>query len=52
MYRLTKSLFESKTQIEDAHIKGSELSPVYAVEGVSVPFHPGAAKYFKEIGVL
>ena len=24
----------------------------YAVEGVSVPFHPGAEKYFKEAGAL
>jgi len=52
VYRLTKSLFESKAQIEAAHVKGSELSAAYAVEGVSVPFHPGAAKYLKEIGAL
>ena len=52
VYRLTKSLFESKAQIEAAHIKGSELSHAYAVEGISVPFHPGAAKYFREVGAL
>ncbi|MCL2211324.1 MAG: TAXI family TRAP transporter solute-binding subunit [Treponema sp.] len=52
VYKLTKNLFESKAQIEAAHIKGSELSVRYAVEGISVPFHPGAAKYFKEIGAL
>ena len=52
VYQLTKNLFESKTQIEAAHIKGRELSPAYAVEGISVPFHPGAAKYLKEIGAL
>ena len=52
VYQLTKNLFESKAQIEAAHIKGSELSTAYAVEGISVPFHPGAAKYFREIGAL
>jgi len=52
VYQLTKNLFESKAQIEAAHSKGSELSPSYAVEGISVPFHSGAAKYFKEIGAL
>ncbi|MDR0486911.1 MAG: TAXI family TRAP transporter solute-binding subunit [Treponema sp.] len=52
VYRLTKSLFESKAQIEAAHVKGKELSTSYAVDGVSVPFHPGAAKYFREIGAL
>jgi TRAP transporter TAXI family solute receptor len=52
VYRLTKSLFENKTKIVAAHAKGTELSPSYAVEGISVPFHPGAAKYFREIGAL
>jgi TRAP transporter TAXI family solute receptor len=52
VYRLTKTLFESKAEIETAHIQGAELSPSYAVEGISVPFHPGAAKYLREIGAL
>jgi len=52
VYNLTKALFENKAQIEAAHIKGVELSTNYAVDGISVPFHPGAAKYFKEIGAL
>jgi hypothetical protein len=52
VYQLTKGLFENKAQIEAAHIKGRELSPAYAVEGISVPFHPGAERYFKEIGIL
>jgi TRAP transporter TAXI family solute receptor len=52
VYRLTKALFESKAQIETAHVKGRELSGSYAVDGISVPFHPGAAKYLKEIGAL
>ena len=52
VYRLTKALFESKAEIEAANIKGKELTSSYAVEGVSVPFHPGAAKYLKEIGAL
>jgi TRAP transporter TAXI family solute receptor len=52
VYRLTKALFENKAAIEAAHIKGGELSTAYAVEGISVPFHPGAAKYLTEIGAL
>ena len=52
VYRLTKALFENKDQIAAAHEKGKDLSPAYAIAGVSVPFHPGAAKYFKEVGVL
>ena len=52
VYKLTKCLFESKAEIEAAHNKGKELSGSYAVDGISVPFHPGAVKYYKEIGVM
>jgi TRAP transporter TAXI family solute receptor len=52
VYQLTKSLFENKAQIAAAHAKGNELSNSYAVDGISVPFHPGAAKYFREVGAL
>jgi TRAP transporter TAXI family solute receptor len=52
VYRLTKNLLESKGEIERAHAKGMELSTAYAVDGISVPFHPGAEKYFREIGAL
>jgi TRAP transporter TAXI family solute receptor len=52
VYQLTKALFENKALIQAAHVKGAEISPAYAVDGISVPFHPGAAKYLKEIGAL
>jgi TRAP transporter TAXI family solute receptor len=52
VYSLTKNLLESKQAIVAAHAKGAELSAEYAVSGISVPFHPGAEKYFKEIGAL
>jgi TRAP transporter TAXI family solute receptor len=52
VYSLTKNLLESKQAIVSAHAKGAELSAEYAVSGISVPFHPGAEKYFKEIGAL
>ncbi|GAB6393417.1 MAG: TAXI family TRAP transporter solute-binding subunit [Treponematales bacterium] len=52
VYRLTKTLFESKAEIQTAHAKGAEISAEYAVDGVSVPFHPGALRYFREIGAV
>ena len=48
----TKAIFENKEEIASAHAKGEELSTEYAVSGISVPFHPGAEKYFKEVGAL
>ncbi len=52
IYELTKAIFENKDAITESHAKGAELDTAYAVEGISVPFHPGAEKYFKEVGAL
>ena len=52
VYEMTKALFENLDELGTAHAKGKEVSAQSAVTGISVPFHPGAAKYFKEIGVL
>lgn len=52
VYKMTKAVFENKSEIQTAHAKGAELNAAYAVAGVAIPFHPGAEKYFKEIGAL
>jgi len=54
VYQITKNIFENKDAITAAHAKGAELDAAKAVEGIpaEVPFHPGALKYFKEIGVI
>jgi hypothetical protein len=51
-YKLVKAVFEGKEEIAAGHAKGKELDVNEAVKGVSVPFHKGAEKYFKEIGVI
>ena len=51
VYEMTKALFENLDELATAHAKGKEVSAKAAVTGVSVPFHPGAKKYFKEIGL-
>jgi TRAP transporter TAXI family solute receptor len=52
VYHLTKALFENQAELASAHAKGKEVSLKYAVQGVSVPFHPGAVKYYKEKGLM
>ena len=52
VYAMTKALFENLDELGAAHAKGKEVTAESAVTGISVPFHPGAAKYYKEIGVL
>jgi hypothetical protein len=52
VYSLTKALFENQAELATAHAKGKELSLRNAVQGVSIPFHPGAVKYYKEKGAM
>lgn len=52
VYNMTKALFDNKDAIESAHAKGKELDLAYAVEGISIPFHSGAEKYFREVGAI
>jgi TRAP transporter TAXI family solute receptor len=51
VYDMTKALFENAEEIAKAHPKGAELDPEYSVKGISIAIHPGALKYYKEIGV-
>ena len=52
VYDMTKALFSNLNELALAHAKGEEVSVEAAVTGVSVPFHPGAVKYYKEIGLM
>ena len=48
VYKITKAIFDNIADITKEHAKGAELSLENATEGLTVPFHAGAAKYFKE----
>jgi TRAP transporter TAXI family solute receptor len=52
IYSITKALFENQPELATAHAKGAELKLEEAVDGISVPLHPGAEKYYKEKGIL
>ena len=51
VYAMTKALYDNLDDVSKAHNKGSEISVERAAEGITIPFHPGAAKYFAEKGV-
>ncbi len=48
VYNFVSSIFENLEEVTDAHAKGAELSLEFASSVTDVPYHPGAAKYFKE----
>lgn len=52
VYNMTKALFEGQAELAAAHAKGKEVTAKNAVAGVSIPYHPGAVKYFKEKGLM
>ena len=51
VYNITKAIFDNIDSIKAEHAKGAELTLENATEGLTVPFHAGAAKYFKEKGI-
>jgi uncharacterized protein len=52
VYWLTKTLVEKQADLARAHAKGADFSKESAVKGLTIPWHPGAERYYKEIGVL
>ena len=52
VYKITKVLFEHLDELKQAHKKAEMISLDKALDGMSIPLHPGAEKYFKEKGVV
>lgn len=52
VYKLTKAFFENLDTLKGAHSAAKEIDPKEAGKNLVVPLHPGAEKYFKEIGAL
>lgn len=51
-YQMTKQLFENLDTMVAAHNAAKAISLKTATEGMPVPLHPGAARYYKEKGLL
>jgi TRAP transporter TAXI family solute receptor len=48
-YNITKAIFENLDKLAAAHTAGKSVSLETAQEGISIPLHPGAEKYFNEL---
>lgn len=51
-YNVVKALYENTDTLAKVHVKGKEISIEKALESVSIPIHPGAAKYYREKGLI
>lgn len=51
VYALTKVLYENAEEIAAGHPAGADCQLQTAVDGITTPIHPGAARYYKEKGL-
>src|SRR4051794_14854687 len=52
VYGMTKALWTGLDQLVAAHSAAKAIDPKHALEGMPVPLHPGAEKYYKEVGLI
>jgi TRAP transporter TAXI family solute receptor len=54
IYQITKAMYSDATQktLAAGHAKGKFITKENAVLAVGIPFHPGAEKFYKEVGLL
>jgi TRAP transporter TAXI family solute receptor len=51
-YGMTKALWTNLDTLVAAHAAAKAIELKHALEGMPVPLHPGAEKYYKEVGLL
>jgi TRAP transporter TAXI family solute receptor len=52
VYTMTKSMFENLDQMIAAHAAAKAIKKENAAKAPPVPLHPGAEKYYRELGLL
>lgn len=51
VYKMVKNLYERQQIIIDTHKRGEDITLESALDGMSIDLHPGAQKYFDEMGI-
>ncbi len=54
VYGITRALWHPSTQavLENNHPRGSEIQVENALRGIGIPIHPGALRFYHEIGLM
>jgi len=52
VYGMTKALWTSLDQLVAAHSAAKAISLKSALEGMPLPLHPGAERYYREVGLV
>jgi TRAP transporter TAXI family solute receptor len=51
-YRMTKAMYDNLDTLYAAHNAAKVIKRENAIKGMPVPLHPGAERYYREIGLL
>ena len=51
VYQFTKTLYEQRAEVVKIHPAGKAINPKNIIKDTGTPFHPGAIRYYKEIGI-
>jgi uncharacterized protein len=51
-YQMTKSMYENLDTLYAAHNSAKAIKRENAIKGMPVPLHPGAERYYKEVGLI
>ena len=52
MYKITKAICEGRDELVNSFAAWGSFTVEGAAREMAFPLHPGAARYYKEIGVL
>lgn len=54
VYKITKAVWNKKSRalLDKGHAKGKSITLETALDGVGIPLHPGAERYYKEAGLI
>jgi TRAP transporter TAXI family solute receptor len=51
VYQLVQAVFENQPRLAKATLAASDTLPQNVVKNTILPFHPGAVRYYREIGI-
>ncbi|GAB6909265.1 TRAP transporter, solute receptor, TAXI family [Desulfosarcina cetonica] len=52
VYEMTKTIYEKRSYLAGIHVALKNLEPAFMASLSGIPLHPGAEKFYKEIGAI
>jgi TRAP-type uncharacterized transport system substrate-binding protein len=51
VHAVTRTLYEHRADVVDKHPAGRAINPANVVRDTGTDFHPGAIRYYEELGI-